>query len=60
MPLLQGAGNIRKNIKDLNTGKVGATRTKAIATYAKKHGITKKDARFKLSLIIAQNVASKK
>lgn len=59
MPLLSGAGNIRANIKELNTGKVGPARKKAIRTYANKHGISQADARFKLSLIIAKSVATK-
>ena len=60
MPLLSGAANIRKNIKELNTGKIGPARKKAIATYAKKHKLSAKDARFRLSLVIARETAKKK
>lgn len=54
MPLKKGIENIRKNIEELNKGKVSPSRRKAIATYAKKKGISKKEARFKLSLVIAK------
>lgn len=57
MPLLKGLHSVRKNVEELNKGKVSPARAKAIATYAKKHGISKEDARFKLSLVIAKNVA---
>ena len=60
MPLLPGVQNIRKNIHELNAGKIGPARKKAIETYAKKHNISKEDAKFKLSLIIAKSVATKK
>jgi len=60
MPLLKGTENIKKNIHELNTGKVGPARRKAIATYARKHGISHKEAKFKLSLVIAKAVALKK
>jgi hypothetical protein len=60
MPLLPGTHNIRKNIKELNLGQVGSARKKAIETYAKKHNLSKEDAKFKLSLIIAKSVATKK
>jgi hypothetical protein len=57
MPLLAGTENIRKNIKELNTGKVGSARKKAIVTYARNHKVSLADAKFKLSLIIATNKA---
>lgn len=60
MPLLPGIHNIRKNIHELNSGPVGPARQKAIGTYAKKHNISKEDAKFRLALIIAKNVATKK
>lgn len=60
MPLLKGTENIRKNIKELTTGKVSGSRLKAISTYAKKHNISKEDARFRLSLEIAKSIATKK
>ena len=59
MPLLKGKKNISKNIKELNTGKVGKSRAKAISTYAKKKGITKTEARKKLSVVIAKSIAKK-
>jgi hypothetical protein len=55
MPLLNGVKNIRANIKELNHGKVGPAREKAISTYAKKKGISKEQARFQLSLVIAKS-----
>lgn len=54
MPLLSGAQNIRKNIKELTTGKVGSSRRKAISTLAKKWGVNNKEARFRQALIIAK------
>jgi hypothetical protein len=57
--LQKGPFNIRKNIIELNTGKIGPARKKAIATYAKKHNITKEEARFRQSLIIAREIAKK-
>lgn len=60
MPLKIGAKNIRSNIKELTTGKVGKSRSKAINTLAKKWGVTKSEAKFKQALIIAKNAASKK
>lgn len=60
MPLLPGTHNIRKNVEELNSGSVGPARRKAIATYAKKHGISAKEAKFRLSLEIAKSVAMKK
>ena len=55
MPLLPGTKNIRNNVKELNEGKIGPARMKAIKTYAKRKGITFKEARFKLSLVIAKS-----
>jgi hypothetical protein len=60
MPLLTGSKNIRANIKELTTGKVGSARTKAIHTIAKKHGISTKAAKFKQALAIAYSQAKKK
>lgn len=60
MPLLPGPQNIRKNIKELNTGEISSSRKKAIQTYAKKHKLSPEEARFKLSLIIAKNVSKQK
>ena len=59
MPLSTKLQDVKKNIIELNTGEVGSSRKKAIDTYAKKHNISKEDARFKLSLIIAKSVAKK-
>lgn len=59
MPLLKGAKNIRTNIIELNSGKVGSARNKAIKTLAKKWKISEKEARFKQSLIIAKATARK-
>ena len=60
MPLKSGAGSIRSNVKELNTGKVGSARKKAIATYARNHNVSTKEARFQLSLIIAKSKANEK
>lgn len=59
MPLSTKLQDVKKNIMELNTGEVSDSRKKAIKTYAKKHGISKEDARFKLSLIIAKSIAKK-
>ena len=60
MPLKSGAGSIRSNVKELNTGKVGPARKKAIATYAKNHNVSLKEAKFSLSLEIAKSKAKEK
>ena len=60
MPLYSGSKNIRRNISELNTGKVGKSRKKAIRTLAKKWHVSEKEARFKQSLIIAKKKASEK
>lgn len=59
MPLIKGPGSVSTNVKELTTGKVGKSRRKAIATYARKHGISKKEARFKLALAISYAQAKK-
>ena len=60
MPLKTGKGSVAYNVKELTTGKVGPARKKAIATYAKKHGISNKEARFKLAVAISYSQAKKK
>jgi len=58
MPLKTGPGSVKSNVKELTTGKVGSSRKKAIATYAKKKGISKKEAKFRQALIIAKSKAN--
>lgn len=58
MPLLKGTHNIRKNVKELTSGKVGKPRSKAINTLAKKWGVSKKEAKFRQALIIAKSKAN--
>ena len=53
-PLLKGTENVRKNIVELQTGEMSEKRRKAIKTYAKNHDMKFKDAKFKMSLIIAK------
>lgn len=60
MPLKSGVQNIRSNIEELMTGKIGTTRRKAIKTYAKKHNIPFKDARFELAKAIAVSKSKEK
>jgi hypothetical protein len=59
MPLSTKLQDIKKNIIELNTGVVSDSRKKAINTYAKKHRISKEEARFQLSLAIAKSIAKK-
>lgn len=60
MPLLKGTSNIRKNIVELQTGFMSAKRKKAIRTYARNHGVSFKDAKFQMSLIISKAKAQEK
>jgi hypothetical protein len=59
-PLLKGKGNIRKNVQELMTGPVGATRQKAIQTIAKKNNISRAAARFKQARAISISQGRKK
>lgn len=58
MPLLPGHQNIRANIQELQTGEMSASRRKAIRTYARKHGLSFKEAKFRMSTIIAASKAN--
>lgn len=59
MPLRKGTGSVKYNVKELTKGKVGTSRSKAIKTLAKKHGISMKSARLKQALAIAYSQAKK-
>jgi hypothetical protein len=61
MPLKKGYSNktISANIKELVKDKPGKTRKKAIASIAKKQGISKKEAERKQAVAIALNQAGR-
>ncbi len=60
MPLIKGPGSVKKNVKELTTGKVGSARSKAIRTLAKKWKVSVKEAKFRQALIIAKSKAMQK
>lgn len=60
MPLAKGKGTIRANVNELMKGVQSPARAKAIATLARKYGISKKEAMFKQATRIAQAQARKK
>lgn len=59
MPLLKGssAKTLKKNIATLIREKMGSVRKKAVATIAKKEGITTKKAKIKQVVAIAYSKA---
>jgi hypothetical protein len=61
MPLKKGYSNktVSANIKELVKDKPGKTRKKAIASIAKKQGISKKEAERKQAVAIALNQAGR-
>jgi len=61
MPLLKGASKkiISKNISELTSGPVGATRQKAIRTMMKKRGISYETAKNRQAIAIAFSHARK-
>lgn len=60
MPLKTGKKNIGANIKELMSTKPSASRKKAIATYAKKHGVSSETAKYKMAQAIAMSQSRKK
>ena len=58
-PNYQKISQIPDTVQKLMTGKVGKSRQRAIATLAKKHGISREDARFHQAIRIAQAMARK-
>lgn len=60
MPLKKGPTSIRGNVKELMTGQVSQTRQKAIATIAKKRGVSPDEARFIQARAIALSQARRK
>ena len=60
MPILKGKNTVRANMKELLKGKIGKSRSKAIATIAKKRGISKADARLIQAKAIAMSAARAK
>lgn len=61
MPLAKGTSKkvIAKNVKELVKSKPSKTRAKAVATIAKKQGVTKKVAKVKQAVAIAYAKAGK-
>ena len=60
MPLKKGAGSIRGNMVELMNAPASASRKKAIATIARKHNISRKEAQFRQAKAIAISQARKK
>lgn len=59
MPLRKGAGFLKKNMQELMSEDVGSSRKKAIATLAKKHGISREEAKKRQAFAIAKSQLSK-
>lgn len=60
MPLLKGQANIGKNMQELMKPAQSPARRKAIATLAKKHGISRSEAQHRQAVAIAYAQARKK
>lgn len=61
MPLKKGQASIRSNVAELTENPVlSSARKKAIATLARKHNISIKEATFKQALAIAKSQARKR
>lgn len=59
-PLKKGPTSIRGNVKELMAGPVSPARQKAIATIAKKRGVSPDEARFIQARAIAVSQSRKK
>ena len=51
---------MKRNLRELTTGKVGSARAKAIKTLASKWGVSPKEAKVKQAWIIAKNALTTK
>ena len=60
MSLKKGQGTIRANVTELMKGIQSPARKKAIATIAKKYGISHQEAMFRQAKAIAQSQAKKR
>lgn len=59
MPIKTGPGSMIKNMNELMTGDMGATRKKAIKTLAKKEGISFEEARKRQAFAISKSQLTK-